>query len=352
MIVKTLKDIVNYTISRNNSIKDALIRLEEKSPDLTLFVLDDNNSLVGTLTDGNIRRGLIQGLSLLDKVESYMNKKFYFLADGKIDVNYVKEAQLHGVKLIPLVNSQMQIEKIFNLNKLKSILPVDAVLMAGGRGERLRPLTDNTPKSLLKIGEKPIIEYNIDNLISYGIENIYISIKYLGNQIKDYFGDGSKKGINIRYIEENEPLGTIGAISLIEKVENETLLIMNSDLFTNINFEDMFLTLQENSADMVVATIPYTVSIPFAILDLNGNDIMSFKEKPTNTHYANAGIYLFKSKLKEKISINKRFDATDFMDFLIKSGYKVVHNPIVGYWIDIGRYDDFNKANEVIKHIK
>lgn len=346
-----MKDILTFTISGKRTIKDALIRLDQISPDLTLFVVDHNKILVGTLTDGNIRRGLIQGLSLEDSVELYMNKKFYFLVERKIDPNYVAEAQKHGIRLIPLVNSQMQIVKIFNLNKLKSVLPVDAILMAGGRGERLRPLTDSIPKPLLMLGDKPIIEHNIDNLISYGIENIYISIKYLGNQLKEYFSDGSKKGIKIRYIEEEEPLGTIGALSLIKKTENESLLVMNSDLFTNINFEDMFRTLVENNADMVVATIPYTVSIPFAILDLKDNNIISFKEKPTQTHYANAGIYLFKSKLKEKIPMATSFNATDFLACLISGGYKVIQNPIVGYWIDIGRSEDYKKALEIVKHI-
>jgi NDP-sugar pyrophosphorylase family protein len=223
--------------------------------------------------------------------------------------------------------------------------------MAGGRGERLRPLTDKVPKPMLPLGDKPIIEHNIDRLILFGINHITISVNYLADQIVDYFGDGTAKGITIDYIQEKNPLGTIGCLSLMEDFESNDILLMNSDIFTSIDFEDFFIEFVDNHADMATASIPYTVDIPYAILGLEDNRIVSFREKPKNTHYANAGIYLLKHDLIHRIPKNQFFNTTDFMQSLIDSGFKLIHNPITGFWIDIGRHDDYEKAKEVIKHL-
>jgi len=236
------------------------------------------------------------------------------------------------------------------LAKLNSILPLRAVIMAGGKGERLRPLTENTPKPMLPLGDKPIIEHNIDRLISFGIDTITISVRYLSDQIINYFGNGSSKGITINYIEEDEPLGTIGCLSQIGKIDHEAILVLNSDVFTNINFEDFYLTFEDENADMAVASIPYSVDIPYAIMELNDNCITSFKEKPKNTYYANAGIYLIKKESLAHIPKNTFFNATDLMDAIMARTGKLIHSPITGYWIDIGKHDDYNKAREIIKH--
>ena len=178
--------------------------------------------------------------------------------------------------------------------------------MAGG--ERLRPLTDLTPKPMLLLGGKPIIEYNIDRLISFGIEKIYISVKYLGQQIVDYFGDGSSKGITIEYIWEDQSLGTAGALSLVNKFNTDYILLMNSDLFTNADFEDLYLNVLENNALMGVATIPYTTKVPYGIFTVDQNQITALKEKPIFTNYANAGIYILNRRILDKIPLNTYFN--------------------------------------------
>jgi NDP-sugar pyrophosphorylase family protein len=249
------------------------------------------------------------------------------------------------------LNQTGQIEKVYDLSKLKSILPLHALIMAGGRGERLRPLTDLTPKPMLLLGGKPIIEHNIDRLISFGIESITISIRYLGDQIINYFGDGSSKGISIKYIKENEPLGTIGCASQIDTFNTNALLVLNSDIFTNIDFEDFYLAFETEDADMAVASIPYSVDIPYAIMELDDNRITSFKEKPKNTYYANAGIYLIKKENLALIPKNSFFNSTNLMDAIIANKGILIHSPITGYWIDIGKHDDYNKAKEIIKHL-
>jgi len=345
-----MKDFINYTIDRNISCLDALRKLDDEKSNQTLFVLDEQKRLIGTVTDGDIRRGLIRGLNLDSPIYQFCYPNFSFI-NGKLDVSTIHNLKKEGIKVLPKLNKLGQIEKIYDLSRLNSILPLHAVIMAGGKGERLRPLTDKTPKPMLPLGDKPIIEHNIDRLISFGINTITISVRYLSDQIISYFGDGSSKGITINYIEEDAPLGTIGCVAQITPTEHDAILILNSDVFTNIDFENFYLTFEKENADMAVASIPYSVDIPYAIMELNHNNITNFKEKPRNTYYANAGIYLIKKECINLIPKHSFFNATDLMDSIISKNGKLIHNPITGYWIDIGKHDDYNKAKEIIKHL-
>jgi dTDP-glucose pyrophosphorylase len=347
-----MKSFNKYLINSNATVKEALIRLNSLSLDiLVLFVTNNNNKLIGTLTDGDIRRGLIEGKGLNDSVLKFCKEKFYFLNKNNVSLDLIKKFRQENIKLVPFLDENGSIEKVYNFSLRKTILPIDAVLMAGGRGERLRPLTDKTPKPMLRIGDKPIIEHNIDNLILHGIDNYYISVNYLAEQIEDYFKDGVRKGINISYIRENKPMGTIGSVSLVKEFKSETVLVMNSDLFTNINYEDFYRDFIDSGADLSVASIPYNVSIPYAILNLQDKFITSFEEKPSYTYYANAGIYLIKRKILSKIPNDKIFHATDLLQLMINEGRKVVKYPIIGYWVDIGRHEDLNKVREFAKHL-
>lgn len=345
-----MKNFSNYTIYENASCLGALNMLNEEKSNQTLFVIDNQDRLKGTVTDGDIRRGLIKGLNLESQIVCFCNPNFSFI-NSKIDVSTIQRLKKEGIKVLPKLNDLGQIEKVYDLAKLNSILPLHVVIMAGGKGERLLPLTEKTPKPMLLLGDKPIIEHNIDRLISFGIDTITISVCYLSEQIINYFGDGSSKGITINYIEEDAPLGTIGCVAQIKKINHEAILILNCDVFTNINFEDFYLNFEKENADMAVASIPYSVDIPYAIMELNDNTITSFKEKPKNTYYANAGIYLIKKESIKYIPKNSFFNATDLMDVIMANNGKLIHSPITGYWIDIGKHDDYKKAKEIIRHI-
>lgn len=345
-----MKNFADFTINKDANCLDALRKLVLARSNQTLFVLDENEILIGTITDGDIRRGLIKGLNLDSPIHLFCMQNFCFL-NGVIDVSYIHSLKKDGIKVLPKLNETGKIERVYDLIRLKSILPLHAVIMAGGRGERLRPLTDKTPKGMLLLGEKPIIEHIIDHLISFGIETITISVRYLSDQIINYFGDGKAKGISIKYIEEDAPLGTIGCVANIDNIDHETLLILNSDVFTNIDFEDFFLAFENADADMAVASIPYSVDIPYAIMTLDDNRITSFKEKPKNTYYANTGIYLIKKEIVSLIPKNTFYNATDLIESVILNKGKLIHNPITGYWIDIGKHDDYNKAKEMIRHL-
>lgn len=345
-----MDNFFKYTIDRKATIKDALVKLNTLSDDvLTLFVMKDTY-LVGTLTDGDIRRALIQDISLMETVEYIMNRNFHSIHYKEADVFKIREIRLKGICLLPCLNEKGELVRIYNLRKKKSILPIDAILMAGGKGERLRPLTENTPKPLLKVGNKAIIDYNVDSLISYGVENIHVTVNYLAEQIEDHFAE-KKEEIKINCAREKEYLGTIASVKLIPGLENDDILVMNSDLFTDIDFEDFYRHFREKGADMSVAAVPYSINIPYGVFDLNGRNIKAVNEKPTYNYYVNAGIYLIKKKLLDLIPTGTFFNATDFMELLIAQNKSVVRYPLVGYWVDIGKHEDYKKVQEFVKHL-
>lgn len=341
-----------HIILNSFTILDALNRINNihEGP-LVLFVVDSENKVIGSLTDGDIRRALIKGISVTETVEKAVHRNFNFLRKNvNDDVKNIHIQRELKMKLVPVLDENNQIYEIINLEKYKTLLPVDAVLMAGGKGERLRPLTEKTPKPLIKVGEKCIIDYNIDSLISYGIKNIFVTVNYLGAQLEEHFKE-KRDGIKINTVKEPKYLGTIGSIKFVESFYNDTILVMNSDLFTNIDYEDFYLHFKEHDADMSVAAVPYIVKVPYGVFNLEGRNIKGVTEKPTISYYANAGIYLIKKELLKLIPENKFYNATDFMSSLINNNYKVIRYPISGYWIDIGQHDELERAKEIVKHI-
>lgn len=342
-----------HIILNSFTILDALNRINNihEGP-LVLFVVDSENKVIGSLTDGDIRRALIKGISITETVEKAVHRNFNFLRKNvNDDVKNIHIQRELKMKLVPVLDENNQIYEIINLEKYKTLLPVDAVLMAGGKGERLRPLTEKTPKPLIKVGEKCIIDYNIDSLISYGIKNIFVTVNYLGEQLEEHFKE-KRDGIKINTVKEPKYLGTIGSIKFVVSFYNDTILVMNSDLFTNIDYEDFYLHFKEHDADMSVAAVPYIVKVPYGVFNLEGRNIKGVTEKPTISYYANAGIYLIKKELLKLIPENKFYNATDFMSSLINNNYKVIRYPISGYWIDIGQHDELERAKEIAKHIK
>lgn len=345
--------IDHIQIHQDESILSALKKLNEirDVSKLILFVVDNDNKVNGSLTDGDIRRSLALDEDIYKAVGSICNRNFEFVYE-KAGFIELKKYKKKNILILPVLDNQLRLIKIIDLDKKKSLLPLECMIMAGGRGKRLSPLTDTVPKPMLPLANKPIIEYNIDRLISYGIEKIYISVKYLGEQIQNYFGDGSDKGISIEYIWEDEPLGTGGALALINNYQTEHILLMNSDLFTDVDFEDLYIDLINKNADMVVASTQYKVDVPFAVFESEDRQVQSFKEKPSYVYHSNAGIYLFKTELIQKIPKNEFYNITDLMETIVNEGGKLIHNPILGYWIDIGSPIDYKRAQEFIKHLK
>lgn len=341
---------MDYSINAGTSIKEALGILENNDSQ-TLFVTDAEGRMLGTLTDGDIRRGMIAGKGLDDSVSSVMCSSFRYVRKDDIDVALLKACRDLRIYIIPVLDAGGRVDGVIDLKALKSMLPIDAVLMAGGKGERLRPLTEHVPKPLLQVGGKAIIDHNIERLLDYGVKNVSVTVNYLAGMIEEHFAE-PVRGVRIRCVREPEFLGTIGSLGFVDGFCNDSILVLNSDLFTNIDYESFYLLFRESGADLAVATIPYDVSIPYGILEVEDGKVKGIKEKPVYSHYANAGIYLLRREVLALIPKGEYLDATELINRLCRAGRKVVHYPVDSTWIDIGSFEEYRKAEEAASRLK
>ena len=341
-----------YIISETASVRDALVAINNITHDgELLIVVNAAQQMVGSLTDGDIRRGLIAGAELTDTINKIMHRDFKFIKQEDYDVAHLKSFRDRRIMFIPILDAENHVVDVVNLQKFKSKLPIDAVLMAGGKGERLRPLTEKIPKPLLEVGGKCIIDHNVDRLRSYGVQYVNVTVNYLGEQLEEHFST-PRDGVQVRTFREPKFLGTIGSIKFVDTFYNDTVLVMNSDLFTNIDYEDFFLHFQMHDAEMSVAAVPYNISIELGILDLDGRNIKGLIEKPKYNYYANAGIYLIKKRALAEIPKDTFFHATHLVEKLIAQDKKVIRYPLNGTWIDIGTLQEYERAKELVKQLK
>jgi len=343
-----------YIINRDTSIREAMIRLDKLGVvNSDVFVIDENTTLLGSLSDGDIRRALIKGAEMSDAAESAMNVNCIYSVGEIPDKIILKECKAKSIRFLPLTTKDKTIISVVDADRFTDIIPVEAIIMAGGEGKRLRPLTEKTPKPLLPIGNKTIIEQNIDQLIKFGIKHIHISVNYLGHMIQNHLGDGSSRCVQINYIFEDRPLGTIGAVRTVNNLQTESILILNSDILTDIDYADFYSDFIDSNSDMAIASTAYTIDVPYAVLETNNNNhVKALSEKPSYTYYSNAGIYLLKKEVLNYIPENNYYDMTDLIHVLMSNGHKIISYPIRGYWLDIGRVNDYLKAQEDIKHLK
>lgn len=340
--------IYSHLIPIESSLLDALIQLNSlPGGALTLFVTDTQGRMKGTLTDGDIRRALASGMSGNSPVSEAMFTAFKFIGTEGADVAEFGNWRRAGITLVPVLDGEGKPVDMVDIGHGGSRVPMRALLMAGGRGERLRPMTLSTPKPLLQIADKAIIDYNIDALEHAGVSDIFVSTGYMAEKIEAHFAD-----TDIKCICESVPLGTVGAAAMLPESELPTL-VMNSDLLTNISFEDMYIHHHQTGAELTIAVIPYKVKVPYAILgfDEDGN-VNAIEEKPTFAYSANAGIYIFSPRVLTLLTPEVRTDATDLVQMAVRNGMKVSHFPINGTWIDIGTPEDFRQAGELMRHIK
>lgn len=347
-----MRNYKDHLIRTGTSIKKALEVLDILGKDAIAFVVDESDVLLGSLTDGDVRRALIKEVSLDKPVDDIIQANPRFILKSNYNLEKIIEYRENNFQVIPVLDEERRVLNVLNFDILQSYLPVDVVIMAGGKGTRLRPLTKSTPKPLLKVGEKPILEHNIQRLSLFGMDDIWITVNYLGEQIENYFGNGSAKSLNIEYVWEDDPLGTAGALSKIDNFRHDYVLLTNSDILTNLDYEDFFLQFKKENADLAIVTIPYKVNIPYAVLETNNGHVLNFKEKPTYTYYSNGGIYLMKRDVLDYIPANSFYNTTDLMEKLISEGLKVFSYPMSGYWLDVGKPEDYKKAQKDIKTIK
>ena len=337
----------NHLVSPEITIREAMRRLNGLSGDsMTLFVAGEDEILQGTVTDGDIRRALINGRELEDRVEDVMNVGFHYLSEDDDIPLKIAKARKKNIQLLPKLRNG-KIVAFLDLRKIRTHIPVEAVLMAGGRGERLRPLTDDIPKPLLPVDGKPIIDYNIEELEACGIRKIHVTVNYLAEKIKEHFA-GRDGLASIDCVEEPRRLGTMGSLAFVEGVESEDIIVMNSDLLTSVDFESLYLHHRNSEADFTIASVPYSVSVPFAIMRLHNNRVTALEEKPTYNYFANGGVYIMKTALINDIKKGEYLDAPDFIMKLINEKKNVGCYHLEGTWIDIGSPDDYRLACELM----
>lgn len=340
-----------HSIAAGATIREALEALNSLSGEsLTLFAIDDGGFMAGTVTDGDIRRALIGGASLSDKVEKVMHRNYLAAESGDNICLSIAEGRRRRITLLPVVEDGRAVG-LLDLRKMKTKLPIDAVLMAGGRGERLRPMTERTPKPLLPVGGKPIIDYNVDELEACGVDRIFVTVNYLAEQIEKHFSGRSGNSL-VECVREPKRLGTMGSLAFVDGLTCDNVLVMNSDLLTTLDFEAMYLQHVRNGADITMAAVPYNVSVPYALMKMENGKVRSLEEKPTYNYFANAGVYLIRRPLLARIKKGEYLDAPDFISSVIEGGGEVGCYPIEGTWIDIGSPDDYRYANELMNRWK
>lgn len=347
---------MNYSkellITQEFTLKEAL-KVIDKGAKRIAIVVDSSNKLLGTLNDGDIRRALLNDKTLDTKITNVYHKNPSVCSIHDTKETIIKTAIKNKVYQIPIVDDEYKLVDVEDLATLLSIQTRKnkVIIMAGGLGTRLKPLTDNVPKPLLKVGSKPILETIIENFNNYGFKDIIISVNYKADMIKNYFKDGSKFGVNIEYIEENKRLGTAGALSLLKREMNEAFFVMNGDLLTNINFEHLldFHNFGNSIATMCVRE--YEHQVPYGVIQIRDNKIESIEEKPINKFFVNAGIYILSPKVLEFIPDNKFYDMPTLFQELINKQLNVLSFPIHEYWLDIGRIIDYEKANNEYSNI-
>ena len=342
-----MKSIENLKLDINSTIKEALELLDKTAMQIALIV-DENDKLLGTLTDGDIRRGLLLGLDLNSSIKSIIFKTptVAKISDTKEDILKIALAKkLHQIPIVDECGKLIGIQEIEELVK-----PGDkinkVVLMVGGLGSRLKPLTDNIPKPMLKVGNKPILETILLNFRKYGFKNIILCVSYKSEIIEDYFGDGSGFDLNIKYIHEDKRMGTAGALSLIEEEIDESFFVMNGDLLTNVNFENMMNYHNQNKAMATMGVREYDFQVPYGVVNVNGENILSIEEKPVHNFFVSGGVYILDKNMLDYIPDNKYYDMPTLFEKLIEEKKKTISFPIREYWIDIGRLEEYKKANE------
>jgi len=333
-------------LKANSTIKEALSIIDSGAMQIAL-VLDENNKLLGTVTDGDIRRGLLRGLTLEDSIEPiiYKTPTVCTINDSKEDILKIAvEKKLYQIPIVDLEGVLVGLDEVDDLLKPEDH-PNKVVLMVGGLGTRLSPLTDNKPKPLLNVGNKPILETIIANFAKYGFKNIILSVNYKSEMIEDYFGDGSSFGVNIKYVHENKRMGTAGALSMMKDELSEAFFVMNGDLLTNINFEHMLKYHQENQAIATMGVREYDFQVPYGVVNVKEHLITSIEEKPVHKFFVSAGVYMLDSDILSEIPTDTFYDMPTLFESLIANKKKAVSFPIREYWLDIGRMSDYEQAN-------
>ena len=343
-----MENVSDICLNYKETLLNALKNLEKNNAQIVL-VIDKKGKLLGTISDGDIRRNLIVGKSLKTKVTEIMNKNFVSLDKDFSKQNILEIMRTKDINQIPIIDKDGKVIDIVLLRELIKITknyenPV--LIMAGGIGSRLMPFTENCPKPMLRVGEKPILEILLERLIENGFRNFYISVNYLKEQIIDYFNDGKKWNVNIRYLKEKKRLGTAGSLSLLPKNLKEPFIVMNGDILTKFNIYQLLDFHKKNHSFATICAREYEFKVPFGVIESNGIELREIVEKPTYKSFVNAGVYMFDPQVLKIIKSNESLDMPELIERIRNLKKKINVCPIHEYWIDIGRHETLNKAHQ------
>ncbi|HME44441.1 MAG TPA: nucleotidyltransferase family protein [Syntrophorhabdales bacterium] len=343
------KQLEKFMINSTSTIRQAMESINDNWREVTLVKTDDGR-IIGTITDGDIRRGLLRGLTMESPATEVMNREFVFVSPeiGRAAVLDMMKALV--IRQMPIIDSYGKLVGIHFLNDLlgTEIKPNIAVIMAGGRGTRLRPLTESCPKPMIQVAGRPILERVLLHLVSYGIRKVFISINYMADKIESHFGDGSRFACSIEYLREEKALGTGGALSLLPRDIEHPIVVVNGDQLTQADIGEL---LKFHEQEQVIATMGvrhYQVEIPFGVVKQEGRRLLALQEKPTDHYLVNTGIYVLDSEAVSMVPDNTDFPITALFDLLVDRKKPVGVYYIEEEWIDVGRHDDLLKANGIV----
>jgi dTDP-glucose pyrophosphorylase/CBS domain-containing protein len=350
----TGRDVSKLFVKSSDPISEVLASIDRSGRISVALVVDECNRLINTVTDGDIRRAILAGLSLDQPVSKVFDikartphpKPVTALAHAD-RVTLLRTLKEHSVRQLPLVNALGVVVDIVILSDFQESVsqPFRAVVMAGGQGSRLRPLTENTPKPMLPVGGRPVLEHIVEQLRDEGITRIHVTTHYHADKIMRHFGGGESFGVDIQYVNEDVPLGTGGALGLLAPPD-ETVLVINGDILTHVDFRAMHNFHQDQQADMTIGVRRYDMQVPYGVVECDGVNICALKEKPQLSFFVNAGVYLLEPSVFRLIPANQHLNITDLVSPLVAAGRTVVSYPICEYWLDIGRLDDYRQAQE------
>lgn len=340
-----MKEWKNILVGASMLIREAIAKIDGSSMQIAL-VVDEQNKLLGTVTDGDVRRGLLRGIALTDETSRIMNTHPTVVQSGEDRAIIFALMKSKGLHQMPIVDKQGCIVGIEILDELlkKTVRDHWVVLMAGGLGTRLSPLTENCPKPMLSVGNKPILENILINFVEQGFRRFYLCVNYKAEMVKEYFNDGSKWGVEIIYVHEQQKLGTAGALSLLPAKPDRPMIVMNGDLLTSLNFDQLLDFHAQNTSKATMCIREYDFQIPYGVVKVDNHIIVGIDEKPIQRFFVNAGIYVLDPVALDHIPTNTYFDMPSLFDKLIQSKCEVAAFPIREYWLDIGRIDDLERA--------
>lgn len=342
-----MADHLQARLDPESTVRDAVEVINRGKAKVAL-VQDREDRLLGTITDGDIRRGLLAGATLETIVTEVMNTRPLTIIDTADPMDGLGVLLAHNIRQLPVVDQANRVKALLTVDEFirSNPIPNTVVIMAGGRGQRLMPMSATRPKPMIPVAGKPMLEIVLDRFIASGFGRFYISVNYLKEQIKDYVGDGSRWGVKIDYLEEEDPLGTAGALSLLPEVPREPIVVSNADVLTRIDMEALLRYHHEHDAAMTVAVRNYDVAVPYGVIVTEDHEVKDLQEKPTINYLISAGIYVLSPEVVQDIPTDSRIDMPDLMQRCIALDQRVVAYPIHEFWLDVGHPEALALADE------